>query len=280
MFQIPNYRGLLRYVYFRAINTDNFGLNFYPETLVEFFKRVLHDGICNGLIPAGVQLVDSGGRICIDQFVSNGETIWNGVCPKCMCRVEDCKDVSHMGEYSKMGRYMFLRILEEVSKQYFWMFCTQYAKFCTSVMLYPTALSQVSFHSTRNQLSLIIPFLPIRYKDDNYEFIIRQMLGMGMFQETPIGKNSVLFPKPCMLLLEPSLKNDFIMKSAIVQKLANFLGKDQFNEAIIRRVLNAPNRKRLCLFKAQNSSFCKKILESLLAYKAHKGLILIFEALC
>lgn len=296
MFQIPDFRRRnCSYVSVRNL-PDNLGSNLYPEILVDFFSRVLRDGIWNGRIPVGAKLMDCAGRICIYNFFSHDKSFWANVCPRCMRRVEKynddddshmnpecCQDDSHMhphrGEYSNMGRYMFMRIFEEISNQYFWMFCTQYAKFCASLMLNPNALSQVSFHSRNFDLMLTLPFLPIWHKTDKHEaYRMREIL--KHFQETQVGNQPVLFPKPCMLLLEPSSKNVLIMQSAIVQKLAVSLTQNQFKEAIMRRVLNAPNTNKLCLFKKQNTSFCKEILKFLRMHKAPEGLIRIFEALC
>ena len=261
--------------------------------LVDFFSRVLHDGIWNGRIPVGAKLMDGAGRFCTYNFFSHDKSFWANVCPKCRLHVDNtdesignpkyCQNDGHMhphrGEYSNMGRYMFLRIFEEVSNQYFWMFCTQYARFCASLMLNPNALSQVSFHSRNTDLELKLPFLPIWHKTDRHEaYRIREIL--KMLQEVQVGNQCVLFPKPCLLLLEPSSRHGLIMKGAIVQKMAVSLVGNHFKEAIMRRVLNAPNRKRLGLFKAQNTSFCKEILKFLRMHKAPEGLIRIFEALC
>ena len=294
MFQIPNYRRRsCSYVYVRSL-PDNLGSNLYPEILVDFFNRVMHDGIWNGRIPVGAKLMYGAGRKCNYDFVSHDRSFWANVCPKCRLRVDNsddsignpkyCQNDGHMhphrGEYSNLGRYMFQRIFKEVSNHYFWMFCTEYAKFCASLMLNPTALSQVSFHSRNFDLKLTLPFLPIWHKTDKHEaYRMREIL--MHFQEARVGNQSVLFPETCMLLLEPSSKMEFLTKGAIVQKLAGFLVGSQFKEEIMRCVLNAPNRERIGLFRKQNHAFCKSILEVLrIDNAAPQGLIGIFEALC
>lgn len=293
MFQIPDYRRRhFSYVSVKSL-PNNLGSNLYPEILVDFFMRVLRDGIWNGRIPVGAKLMDCAGRFCTHHFFSHDGSFWANICPKCMLLVDNsddsagnpayCQNDGHMhphrGEYSNMGRYMFLRIFEEVSNQYFWMFCTEYAKFCTSLMLNPNALSHVSFHSRNTHLGLKLPFLPIWHKTDRHE-AYRMSEILKMLQELQVGNQSVLFPKPCMLLLEPSSKMEFLTKGAMVQKLAASLTKNKFKEVIMRRVLNAPNTKKLCLFEEQNISFCKEILKFLRSNKAPEGLIRIFEAIC
>lgn len=251
----------------------------------------MHDGIWNGRIPVGAELIDGAGRFCIHNFFSHDKSFWANVCPKCWLHVDNsddsignpkyCQNDGHMhphrGDYPNLGRYMFHRISKEVSNRYFWMFCTQYAKFCASLMLNPNALSQVSFHSRNFDLMLTLPFLPIWHKTDKYEaYRIREIL--KHFQETQVGNQPVLFPKPCMLLLEPSSKMEFLTKGSMVHRLAVSLTKDKFKEVIMRRVLNAPNRKRLGLFREQNHAFCKSILEVLrIDNAAPRGLIGIFE---
>lgn len=295
MFLIPDHRRRHgSYVYVRIL-PNNLGSILYPEILVDFFMRVLRDGIWNGRIPVGAELMDCAGRICIYNFFSHDKSFWANVCPRCMRRVEKYNDDSHMnpeccqndshmhphrGEYSNMGRYMFQRISEEVSNHYFWMFCTEYAKFCASLMLNPNALSQVSFNSRNFDLKLTLPFLPIWHKTDKHEaYRMREIL--KHFQETQVGNQPVLFPETCMLLLEPSSKMEFLTKGAMVQKLAASLTQNKFKEAIMRRVLNAPNRERIGLFRKQNHAFCKSILEVLrIDNAAPQGLIRIFGALC
>jgi hypothetical protein len=293
MFQIPDFRRRnCSYVSVRNL-PDNLGSNLYPEILVDFFERITHDGIWNGRIPVSAELIDGAGRFCTYNFFSHDNSFWANVCPKCCLHVDNsdasigdpkfCQNDGHMhpqrGDYPNLGRYMFMRIFEEISNHYFWMFCTEYAKFCASLMLNPNALSQVSFHSRNFVLMLTLPFLPIWHKTDRDEaYRMREFL--KMLQETQVGNKPVLFPQPCMLLLKPSSKMEFLTKGVMVQKLAASLTQNKFKEAIMRRVLNAPDKKKLCLFKKRNTSFCKELLKFLQTYKAPEGLVCIFEALC
>jgi hypothetical protein len=294
MFQKPDLRrrNCSCYVFVRSL-PDNLGSNLYPEILVDFFMRILRDGIWNGRIPVGAKLMDCEGRVCLYHFSSHNGSLWTNICPKCRLHVDNsdksigdpkyCQNDGHMhqqmGDYPHLGRYMFKRIFDGISNHYFWMFCTQYAKFCASLMLNPNALSQVSFHSRNFDLMLTLPFLPIWHKTDKHEaYRMREIL--KMLQEKHVGNQPVLFPKTCMLLLEPSLKMEFLTKGAIVQKLAASLTENKFKEVIMRRVLNAPDKKKLCFFKKQNTSFCKEILKFLRMHEAPEGLVRIFEALC
>ena len=282
-FVIPGYRRKhCRYVSIRNL-PNNLGLNVYSEHLVEYFWRVVYDGMFNGRIPVGAQLIDGAGRFCKHVFFSHNKSMWSNCCPICMCKVEDCQNDGHMnprcgGEYPNVGRYMFQRIVSEMADECFWRFCFQYAKFSVSLMLNPIALSQVSFHLLDDQCKFMIPFLPSRYKPDRSRTVEMLFGILDRFQELQVGNQLVLVPKPCMLLLEPSSKMEFLTKGSMVHRLAGSLVGSQFKEAIIRRVLNSPNMKRLGLFRAQNRSFCNEILKVLRMYKAPEGLIAIFEA--
>jgi hypothetical protein len=244
----------------------------------------VQDGMIKGQIPVGARLIDSVRRSCLFDFCSNDKSIWANHCPECKCNVDDCKNDSHMnpssGMYPDMGRYMFGRIVSKMAEECFWRFCFKYAEFSVSLMLNPNALSQVSFHSMHNQCKLMIPFLPRLYKSKPVEMLSKIL---DEFQELQVGNQSVFVPEPCMLLVEPSSKMDFLKKGAIVHKLARslvgpYLVGSKYNEAIMRRVLNSPDMKRLRLFSKLNRWFCDDILKVLRMYKAPANLIAIFEA--
>jgi hypothetical protein len=263
------------YVSIRRI-PDSLVLNRDSEHLVDFFWRVVQDGIINGRIPVGATLYEHRGRYCPHVFRSDNNSMWAICCPE--CKAVECQR-GHMnpewGKYPVMGRYMFESIVSKMAEECFWRFCVQYANFSVSLMLNPIALSQVSFHSMHNQCKLMIPFLPKRYKSHPVEMISKIM---DLFEELQVGNQSVYVPGPCMLLLKPSSKMDFLKKGAFVQKLAASLGKIQYKEAIMRRVLNSPNMKRLRLFSKLNRWFCDDVLKVQKAYKAPADLIAIFEA--
>jgi hypothetical protein len=186
---------------------------------------------------------------------------------------------SRFGDYPNLGRFMFQRIISEMAEQCVWRFCFQYAKFSVSLMLNPIALSQISFHSMHNQFTLMIPFVPIRYKTDRSRTLEILFRILDRFQELQVGNQLVLVPNPCMLLLKPSSKMEFLAKGAIVLRLAGSLvGSLQCKEAIIRCVLNSPNMKRLGLFRKQHVYFCNALLGVMKNYGAPAGLIAIFEA--
>jgi hypothetical protein len=270
------YRGKpCSYVSIRRI-PDSLVLNGDSEHLVDFFWRIVQDGIINGRIPVGATLYEHRGRYCHYDFISNDDSMWANCCPQ--CKAVECQR-GHMnpkcGDYPDMGRYMFEMIVSKMAEECFWRFCFQYAKFSVSLMLNPIVLSQVSFHSMHNQCKFMIPFLPKQYNSHPVGMISKIM---DFFQELKVGNKSVYVPWPCMLLLKPSSKMDFLKKGAFVQRLAASLGERQYKEAIMRRVLNSPNMKRLGLFSRENRWFCSDILKVLRMYDAPAGLIAIFEA--
>jgi hypothetical protein len=235
-----------------------------------------------GRIPVGAKLFDGARRCCLYDFFSHDNSIWVNWCPECMCKVENCQ-MSHMnprfGDYPNLGRFMFQGIISEMAKQCVWRFCFQYAKFSVSLMLNPIALSQISFHSMYNQFTLMIPFVPIRYKTDRSRTLEILFRMLDSFQELKVGNQIVLVPNQCMHLLKPSSKMEFLAKGAIMLRLAGSLvGSLQCKEAIIRRVLNTPNMKRLGLFRKQHVYFCNALLRVMKNYDAPAGLIAIFEA--
>jgi hypothetical protein len=169
-----------------------------------------------------------------------------------------------MGDYANNGRQMWWSFLSECSKEFFLMFCSEYAKFVCRIHSNPLLLTNIwtpSPQSVRkgHEFNLAIPFLPAFLK--NMDFI-RLLLNHFSIQETSDG-NGRLVPRSVMYAIANNSGDR--MKGAIAARLAKSLACDsgKFTRSVLRRVQHTPHPAKIAEFKAMNASFCKDVLRIL-----------------
>jgi hypothetical protein len=241
------------------------------EHPVDFLYRICKDAMCNARIPAGTRLVRYDG--CLSHTIhsshpqSHPDSIWGDICPKCG---RGCKNPTHMdprmGDYANNGRQMWWSFLSECSKEFFFMFCSEYAKFVCGIHSNPllltntwTSTPSVQSFGKRHEFNLAIPFLPAFLK--NMDFI-RLLLNHFSIQETSDG-NGKLVPRSFMYAIANNSGDR--MKGAIAARLAKSLACDsgKFTRSVLRRVQHTPHPAKIAEFKAMNASFCKDVLRIL-----------------
>lgn len=232
------------------------------EHTVAFLKRISHPAILKGKIPADARLSD-GYRLTHVVRSSIPDSLWGDMCPRCGYV---CGNGDHMnpnwGQFPNLGRYMFENIISESAREFFYMFCAEYARFYTSVLHFPLILSDVCVGSlSQREDGLKIPVLPSFFKGIHFMQSI-----LGEFKEIEIYENkTTLVPLSFVPLLDKKPNRiDLLGRGAIPRKIVHSLNLgSSIGSSIMRRVLHASNMQRLDAFKAPNSVFCGKILRVL-----------------
>jgi hypothetical protein len=251
---------------------------------VDFLYRICKDAMCDARIPAGTRLLRYNGcfshEILSSYPKSDPNSIWGNICPNCG---RGCKDLTHMdprmGGYAINGRQMWWSFLSQCSNEFFFMFCSEYAKFVCGIYSNPLLLtktwilSQEPFRKER-EFNLAIPFLPefLQHMD-----FMRLLLNHFSVQETSDG-NGRLVPKSIMYFI--GNKSGNCMKGAIAARLAKSLARNNMilTKSILRRVQHTPHPAIFAGFKAMNASFCKDVLRILNHFQKF-DMMNVFESL-
>jgi hypothetical protein len=219
------------------------------------------------------------------------------MCPKCGC---GCMDFNahmdkSMGQFSNLGRGMWKSIITKIAKEFFFMFCSEYAKFVCWVLENPFIFAnrwirRSKFLQTGCEFEMGIPSLPDIFDNE----IFMQTL-LHCFVKLPTKDGGYrLVPSPFMMIIDPakykpindsahmsfrsrmSLKPKFkkiVSQTAMLTKAAKSLGcVGGFADSILRRVLHTPNERLIMEFKHENIILMKKLLKN-------DGLLLVFEKL-
>jgi hypothetical protein len=274
-------------------------LNDHP---VVYFDKVCDPAIRDALIPAGARL-KSGCYLTAPNLSSNG-SFWADMCPRCSCI---CGNSDHMdktwGQFRSLGRGMWESIITEFAKEFFFMFCSEYAKFVCSVLenqfIFANRWIRLS-NSIRNgcNFQMRMPFLPGIFI--HQVFVLRTLL--PCFETLPTQDGGcILVPKPFMMIIDttkmyqpiddsenrtflyrprdkPKSKNT-VHQTGMLTKVAQSLGCiGGFSDSILRRVLHTPNEEIIRNFKDENLILTEKLLRVLDKFK-NEGLIKAFEEL-
>ena len=261
-----------------------------------YIARLCQPAIRNALIPAGACLSNGGCYISNPNLSSDG-SFWADMCPRCGC---GCMDFNaHMdkslGQFPNLGRVMWESIITKIAKEFFFMFCSEYAKFICWVLENPFIFAnrwirRSKFLQTGCEFEMGIPSLPGIF--DN-EIFVQTFLHCFVKLPTKDGGYR-LVPSPFMMIIDPakykpindsahmsfrsrmSLKPKFkkiVSQTAMLTKAAKSLGcVGGFADSILRRVLHTPNEGLLMEFKHENIILMKKLLKN-------DGLLPVFENL-
>jgi hypothetical protein len=268
---------------------------------VVYFDKVCDPAIRDALIPAGARL-KSGCYLTAPNLSSNG-SFWADICPRCSCI---CGNSDHMdkswGQFPNLGRGMWGSIITEFAKEFFFMFCSEYAKFVCWVLENPFIFANRWIrlsNSIRNgcNFQMRMPFLPGIFS--HQVFVLRTLL--PCFETLPTQDGGcILVPKPFMMIIDPrkmyqpikdSEHRSFdeilasmyrqpkvkpkskktVQQTGMLTKVAQSLGRcgrcDRFANSILRRVLHTPNEEIIRNFKDENLILTEKLLRILGHFK-------------
>jgi len=273
------------------------------DHLLVYFDKVFDPAIRDALIPAGARMSNGCSYLTAPNLSSKG-SFWADMCPRCgwLCRNSDHMDKT-WGQFPNLGRAMWESIITEFAKEFFFMFCSEYAKFVCWVLENPFIFANRWIrrsNSIRNgcNFQIRMPFLPEIFKDQ--VFVLRTLL--PCFETLPTQDGGcILVPKPFMMIIDttkmyqpiddsenrtflyrprdkPKSKNT-VHQTGMLTKVAQSLGCiGGFSDSILRRVLHTPNEGLLRRFKDENLILTKKLLRILGHFKK-EGLIKAFEEL-
>jgi hypothetical protein len=197
---------------------------------------------------------------------------------------------------------MWGSIITEIAKEFFVMFCSEYAKFVCWVLENPFIFAnrwipRSKFLQTGCEFEMGIPSLPEKFKDE--VFVLRTLL--PCFVKLPIQDGGcMLVPSPFMMIVDPtkyqpiddSANMSFASRrrvnpkskkmdprTGMLTKVAKSLGcVGGFADSILRRVLHTPNEGLLREFKDENLILTKKLLRILGHFK-NERLLKVFQEL-
>jgi hypothetical protein len=278
------------------------------EHPVVYFAKICKQAICDALIPAGARLID--GRRLTDPNLSSDSSFWADMCPRCgwYCGIFDHMDKS-WGHFPSLGRGMWESIITEIAKEFFFMFCSEYAKFVCWVLENPfifanRMIRRSNFPQTGREYEMGIPSLPGIF--ENEIFVLRTLLPCFVKIPTQDG-GCRLVPSPFMMIIDPAehkpiddsanmsfielclaessrklepKSKKMVHQTAMLTRVAQSLGRrcDGFADSILRRVLHAPNEGLLLGFKNENLILTIKLRRILYNFE-NKGLLEVFERL-
>ena len=266
-----------------------------------YIARLCQPAIRDALIPAGARLI-SGCYLTAPNLSSDG-SFWADMCPRC-CWI--CGNSEHMdknwGQFPNLGRGMWESIITETAKEFFFMFCSEYAKFVCSVLENPFIFANRMIRRSNPlqrgcEFEMGIPSFPEIFEK---EVFFKRTLP-PCFAKLPTHDGGCrLVPSPFMMIINPakykpiddSANMSFESKrrvnpkskkmdprTGMLTKVAKSLGCfGGFSDSILRRVLHTPNEGLLREFKDENLILTKKLLRILGHFK-NECLIQVFERL-
>jgi hypothetical protein len=272
------------------------------EHPVVYFARICKPAIIDALIPAGARLSNGGCYLTAPNLSSDG-SFWADECPRCGW---SCGNFDHMdkswGQFPNLGRAMWESIITEFAKEFFFMFCSEYAKFMCSVLENPFIFTNRWIRRSNSiqrgcEFEMGIPSFPEIFEK---EVFFKRTLP-PCFAKLPTHDGGCrLVPSPFMMIIDPakykpiddSTNMSFASKrrvnpkskkmdprTGMLTKVAKSLGCfGGFADSILRRVLHTPNEGLPREFKDENLILTKKLLRILGHFKK-KCLIKAFEEL-
>jgi hypothetical protein len=197
---------------------------------------------------------------------------------------------------------MWESIITEIAKEFFFMFCSEYAKFVCWVLENPFIFANRMIRRSnplqrRCEFEMGMPSLPVNF--ENEVFVLRTLL--PCFAKLPTQDGGCrLVPSPFMMIIDPakykpiddSANMSFASRrrvnpkskkmdprTGMLTKVAESLGCfGGFADSILRRVLHTPSEGILREFKDENLILTKK-LRRILGHFQNEGLIRVFERL-
>ena len=296
---IPQGRSQLVILYSGAMRTSS------TEHPVDYFARICTPAIRNALIPAGARLSDGGCRLTAPNLSSDG-SFWADMCPRCGwgCMDFDTHMDKGWGQFPNLGRGMWKSIITEIAKEFFFMFCSEYAKFVCWVLENPFIFAnrwirRSKFLQTGCEFEMGIPSLPDIFK--NEVFFKRTLL--PCFEQLPTHDGGCrLVPSPFMMIVDPAnhkpIDDSAKMScfgsrrrrdepkskkmgphTGMLTKVAKSLGCfGGFADSILRRVLHTPSEGIFREFKDENLILTEKLMR-ILGHFQNEDLIQVFEIL-
>lgn len=269
--------------------------------------RICNPAIRDALIPAGARLL-SGCYLTAPNLSSDG-SFWADMCPHHGCWGR-CGKFDHMdknwGQFPNLGRGMWESIITEVSKEFFFIFCSEYAKFVCWVLENPFIFANRWVGRSNplqrgSEFEMGIPFLPEIFENEVY--VLRTLL--PCFVKLPAQNGCcMLVPRPFMMIVDPTKyqpiddsenmsyftrysgfsrrvkpKSKMGAHIGMLTKVAESLDcVGGFADSILRRVLHAPDKGLINEFKDENLILTKKLLRILGHFK-NEGLLQVFKGL-
>lgn len=276
---------------------------------VVYLAGICKPAIIDALIPAGARLIS--GCYLTAPNRSSDDSFWADMCPRCGwgCMDFDTHMDKGWGQFPNLGRGMWGSIITEIAKEFFFMFCSEYAKFVCWVLENPFIFANRWIRRSNPlqrgcEFEMGIPSLPDIFK--NEVFFKRTLL--PCFEQLPTHDGCRLVPSPFMMIVDPQKYkpiNDYpqlsfddllsersrremrpkpvsrkiVRETGMVTKAAKLLGySDGSANSILRRVLHAPNEGLLMEFRDENLILILKLMRILGHFK-NEGLIQVFEQL-
>jgi hypothetical protein len=275
------------------------------EHPVDYFARLCKQAIRDALIPAGARLSDGGCRLTAPNLSSDG-SFWADMCPRCGwgCMDFDTHMDKGWGQFPNLGRGMWKSIITETAKEFFFMFCSEYAKFVCWVLENPFIFAnrwirRSKFLQTGCEFEMGIPSLPVIFEKE--VFFNRTLL--PCFAKLPTQDGDCrLVPSPFMMIVDPANHkpiDDYAKMSCfgsrrrrdepkskkmgphtgMLTKVAKSLGCfGGFADSILRRVLHTPSEGILREFKDENLILTEKLMR-ILGHFQNEDLIQVLEIL-
>jgi hypothetical protein len=268
---------------------------------VVYLAGICKPAIIDALIPAGARL--SNGCYLTDFNLSSDDSFWADMCPRCGCL---CGNFDHMdkgwGQFPNLGRGMWESIITEIAKKFFFMFCSEYAKFVCWVLENPFIFANRMIRRSNPlqrgcEFEMGIPSLPDIFK--NKVFFKRTLLPCFEQLLTHDG-GCRLVPSPFMMIIDPenhkpiddSANMSFTSRrrvnpkpkkmdprTGMLTKVAESLGCfGGFAKSILRRVLHTPSEGILREFKDENLILTEKLMR-ILGHFQNEDLIQVLEIL-
>jgi len=268
---------------------------------VVYLDQICDPAIRNALIPAGTRLKRDNYTTAPN--LSSDGSFWANMCPRCgwLCGNSDHMDKT-WGQFPSLGRGMWESIITETAKEFFFMFCSEYAKLVCWVLENPFIFAnrwipRSKFLQTGCEFEMGIPSLPRIFEN---EFFVKRTLP-HCFTKLPTQDGGCrLVPSPFMMIIDPakykpiddSANMSFASRrrvkpelkkmdtrTGMLTRVAQLLGcSDRFADSILRRVLHTPSEGILREFKDENLVMTKKLLR-VLDHFNKRDLIKAFEEL-
>jgi hypothetical protein len=267
---------------------------------VVYLDQICKPAIIDALIPADTRL-KSGNYNTAPNLSSDG-SFWADMCPMCgyFCgRFSDHMDKS-CGQFPNLGRGMWESIITETAKEFFFMFCSEYAKFVCWVLENPFIFANRMIRRsnpfrTGCNFKMRMPFLPGIFI---HRFFMKTL--QPCFETLPTQDGGcILVPKPFMLMIHPNPTNMYqpikdsehksfdeilasmcrqpkvkpkskktVQPTGMLTRVAQSLGcSDRFADSILRRVLHTLNEGIIRKFKDENLILTEKLLRILGHFK-------------